>query len=155
MGYWCQSHLLGWSLCGIRTDRRFGRPKLTTNSTNTANIIEGLSPTISCRSKCFETGMASFGNFKRDVNRLVIERAGDGKNGLVKWICQTRRISAEASFKQGASRFKPSAEPSSGSESHRVRQDTSEGPDPEDNAGGSVINIDKVTERAETSVSCA
>ena len=67
-------------------------------------------------------------------------------------IRQAQQDFRDAIF-QGAPRFKPYAKPSSGAESHRARQETSEGLEPETNASGTVIYIDEVIERAETSVS--
>jgi len=93
------------------------------------------------------------GNFKKDVNHLVTGRADDGKDGLMQRIRQAQQDFREAIF-QGAPRFKPYTKPSSGAESHRVRQETAEGLEPEINASGTVVYIDEVIERAETSVSC-
>ena len=93
------------------------------------------------------------GNFKQDVNYLVTGRADDGRDGLMQRVRQAKQDFREAIF-QGAPRFKPYAKPSSGPESHRKRQDTTEGLEPEVNASGTVVYIDEVMERAETSVSC-
>jgi hypothetical protein len=90
-------------------------------------------------------------NFKEDVNQIVTGRADDGRDGLVQRIRQAKQDFREAIF-QGAPRFKPYAKPSSGSESHRVRQDTAGGLEPGVNASGTVVYIDEVIERAETSV---
>ncbi len=94
------------------------------------------------------------GNFKQDVNHLVTGRAEDGKDGLMQTIRQARQDFREAIF-QGAPRFKPYKKPSSESESHGTRQDTAGGLEPEVNASGTVVYIDEVIERAETSVPCA
>ena len=91
-------------------------------------------------------------NFKQDVNHLVTGRADDGKDGLLQRIRRARQDFRESIF-QGAPRFKPYTKPSSGSESHRARQDTANGLEPEVNASGTVVYIDEVIERAETSVS--
>ncbi len=91
-------------------------------------------------------------NFKQDVNYLVTGRADDGKDGLMQRIRQARQDFRESIF-QGAPRFKPYTKPSSGFESHRTRQDTADGLEPEINASGTVVYIDEVIERAETSVS--
>ena len=93
------------------------------------------------------------GNFNQDVNHLVTGKADDGKDGLVQKIRQARQDFREAIF-QGAPRFKPYAKPITGPESHQTRQDTAEGLEPETNASGTVVYIDEVIERAETSVSC-
>ena len=92
-------------------------------------------------------------NFKQDVNHLVTGRADDGKYGLMQRVRQARQDFREAIF-QGAPRFKPYTKPITGPESHRTRQDTAEGLEPETNASGTVVYIDEVIERAETSVSC-
>lgn len=92
-------------------------------------------------------------DFKRDIGDLVTGRPDDGKHGLMQRIRQARQEFREAIF-QGAPRFKPYAKPSSGPESHRTRQDTAEGLEPEVNGRGTVVYIDEVTERAETSVPC-
>ena len=89
--------------------------------------------------------------FKQDVNHLVTGRADDGKYGLMQRVRQARQDFREAIF-QGAPRFKPYTKPITGSESHRTRQDTAEGLEPEVNASGTVVYIDEVIERAETSV---
>ena len=93
-------------------------------------------------------------NFKQDVNHLVIGHADDGKDGLMQRIRHARQNFRESIF-QGAPRFKPYRKPSNGTESHRTRQDTADGLEPEVNASGTVVYIDEVIERAETSVSCA
>ena len=93
------------------------------------------------------------GNFKEDVNHLVTGRADDGRDGMMQRVRQAKQDFREAIF-QGAPRFKPYAKPSSGPESHRTLQDTAEGLEPEVNASGTVVYIDEVMERAETSVSC-
>ena len=94
------------------------------------------------------------GKFKQDINHIVTGRADDGKDGLVQTIRQARQDFREAIF-QGAPRFKPYTKPSSGSESHRTQQDTADGLEPKVNASGTVVYIDEVIERAETSVSWA
>ena len=93
-------------------------------------------------------------NFKQDINHLVTGRADDGKYGLMQRVRQARQDFREAIF-QGAPRFKPYTKPTNGPESHRTRQDTAEGLEPVVNASGTVVYIDEVIERAETSVSCA
>jgi len=93
-------------------------------------------------------------NFKQDVNHLVTGRADDGKDGLMQRIRHARQDFRESIF-QGAPRFKPYTKPGSGPESHRTRQDTADGLEPEVNASGTVVYIDEVIERAETSVSYA
>ena len=92
------------------------------------------------------------GNFKQDVNYLVIGRADDGRDGLMQRVRQAKQDFCEAIF-QGAPRFKPYPKPGSGPESHRILQDTAEDLEPEINASGTVVYIDEVMERAETSVS--
>ena len=92
-------------------------------------------------------------NFKQDVNQLVTGQADDGKDGLIQRVRQARQDFREAIF-QGAPRFKPYTKPISGAESHRTRQDTAEGLEPQVNASGTVVYIDEVIKRAETSVSC-
>ena len=92
------------------------------------------------------------GNFKQDVNHLVTGRADDGRGGLMQRVRQAKQDFREAIF-QGAPRFKPYAKPSNGPESHQIKQDTAEGLEPEVNARGTVVYIDEVMERAETSVS--
>jgi len=93
-------------------------------------------------------------SFKRDVNSLVTGRPEDGRGGLMQRIRQSRQEFRDAIF-QGAPRFKPYSKPSGGPESPRTRQDTSGGLEPEVNAKGTVVYIDEVIERAETSVGCS
>ena len=118
------------------------------------------------------------GNFKQDVNQLVNGRADDGKNGMIQGIRQARQDFREAIF-QGAPRFKPYAKPSSAPppllkrsgkskfssrtppaepeilfEFHKTRQDTAERLEPVTNTNGTVVYLNEVIERAETSVSC-
>ena len=93
-------------------------------------------------------------SFKRDVNNLVTGRPEDGSPGLMQRIRQSRQGFRDAIF-QGAPRFKPYSRPRSGPESPRARQDSSGGLEPEMNASGTVVYINEVIERAETSVDCS
>ena len=90
-------------------------------------------------------------DFKRDVNDLVTGRPDDGKIGLIQRTRQSRQKFRESIF-QGAPRFKPYTSPVSGPESPQTLQDTAEGLEPQINASGTVVYIDEVIERAETSV---
>ena len=90
-------------------------------------------------------------DFKRDVNDLVTGRPDDGNTGLIQRIRQSRQSFRESIF-QGAPRFKAYTPVGGAIERHYALQDTAGGLEPEINASGTVVYIDEVIERAETSV---
>ena len=98
-------------------------------------------------------------DFTRDVNDLVTGRPDDGKTGLIQRTRQYRQRFRESIF-QGAPQFKPYSRhvkpdttPASRPVSPQTLQGTAEGLEPEISASGTVVYIDEVIRRAETSVS--
>ena len=90
-------------------------------------------------------------DFKRDVNDLVTGRPDDGNTGLIQRIRQSRQSFRESIF-QGAPRFKAYTPVNGAIEHPHSLQDTAGGLEPAINASGTVVYINEVIERAETSV---